>query len=146
MNPASNSSATSAIEITNLSRRFDSKLALDQIALAVPREHGGMQIYTSTQHPGEVQHMVAHALAIHGTSGDESLAEPLLDVRQRRAALGGELVRDHVGVDHGGAEPGELVCGCAFAAADPAGKTYYEHQTLCRYQRSVISAEDTSAQ
>ena len=35
-----------------------------QIALAVPREHGGMQIYTSTQHPGEVQHMVAHALAI----------------------------------------------------------------------------------
>ncbi|MEO8753963.1 MAG: xanthine dehydrogenase molybdopterin binding subunit [Casimicrobiaceae bacterium] len=35
-----------------------------QIALAVPREHGGMQIYTSTQHPGEVQHMVAHALGI----------------------------------------------------------------------------------
>ena len=35
-----------------------------QIALAVPREHGGIQIYTSTQHPGEVQHMVARALGI----------------------------------------------------------------------------------
>ncbi len=35
-----------------------------QIALAVPREHGGMQIYTSTQHPGEVQHMVAHVLGL----------------------------------------------------------------------------------
>ena len=35
-----------------------------QIAMAVPREHGGMHIHTSTQHPGEVQHMVAHALGI----------------------------------------------------------------------------------
>jgi len=35
-----------------------------QIAMAIPREHGGMQIYTSTQHPGEVQHMVAHVLGL----------------------------------------------------------------------------------
>jgi xanthine dehydrogenase large subunit len=35
-----------------------------QIALAIPREHGGMQIHTSTQHPGEVQQMVARALNI----------------------------------------------------------------------------------
>jgi xanthine dehydrogenase large subunit len=35
-----------------------------QIAVAVPREHGGVHIYTSTQHPGEVQHMVAHALGL----------------------------------------------------------------------------------
>jgi xanthine dehydrogenase large subunit len=35
-----------------------------QIALAIPREHGGMHVYTSTQHPGEVQHMVAHALGV----------------------------------------------------------------------------------
>ena len=35
-----------------------------QIALAIPREHGGVHIHTSTQHPGEVQHMVAHALGI----------------------------------------------------------------------------------
>jgi xanthine dehydrogenase large subunit len=33
-----------------------------QIALAVPRERGGMHIYTSTQHPGEVQQMVARVL------------------------------------------------------------------------------------
>src|SRR5436190_1573143 len=35
-----------------------------QIALAVPRERGGMQVFTSTQHPGEVQHMVARALGM----------------------------------------------------------------------------------
>ncbi|HSC98515.1 MAG TPA: xanthine dehydrogenase molybdopterin binding subunit [Casimicrobiaceae bacterium] len=35
-----------------------------QIALAIPREQGGMQIFTSTQHPGEVQHMVARALGV----------------------------------------------------------------------------------
>jgi xanthine dehydrogenase large subunit len=35
-----------------------------QIALAVPRERGGMQIFVSTQHPGEVQHMVARALGL----------------------------------------------------------------------------------
>ena len=37
-----------------------------QIALAIPREHGGMQVFTSTQHPGEVQHMVARALGHRG--------------------------------------------------------------------------------
>jgi xanthine dehydrogenase large subunit len=35
-----------------------------QIAMAVPREHGGVHVYTSTQHPGEVQHMVAHAMGL----------------------------------------------------------------------------------
>ncbi|MFO1325362.1 MAG: xanthine dehydrogenase molybdopterin binding subunit [Burkholderiales bacterium] len=35
-----------------------------QIALAIPGERGGVAIFTSTQHPGEVQHMVAHALGI----------------------------------------------------------------------------------
>ena len=35
-----------------------------QIALAIPREHGGMHVHTSTQHPGEVQHMVAHVLGL----------------------------------------------------------------------------------
>jgi xanthine dehydrogenase large subunit len=35
-----------------------------QIALAIPDEAGGMQLHVSTQHPGEVQHMVAHALGI----------------------------------------------------------------------------------
>ncbi|MEP7183811.1 MAG: molybdopterin cofactor-binding domain-containing protein, partial [Betaproteobacteria bacterium] len=35
-----------------------------QIALAMPAEHGGMRVFCSTQHPGEVQQMVAHALGI----------------------------------------------------------------------------------
>ncbi|MFT5133400.1 MAG: xanthine dehydrogenase large subunit, partial [Gammaproteobacteria bacterium] len=34
-----------------------------QIALAVPKEDGDMLIYSSTQHPTEGQHLVAHALA-----------------------------------------------------------------------------------
>ncbi len=34
-----------------------------QIALALPQEDGGMLIHSSTQHPSEVQQIVAHALA-----------------------------------------------------------------------------------
>jgi xanthine dehydrogenase large subunit len=34
-----------------------------QIAVALPQEDGGMLIHCSTQHPTEVQHIVAHALA-----------------------------------------------------------------------------------
>ena len=32
------------------------------IAFALPKEGGDMLVYSSTQHPGEVQHVVAHAL------------------------------------------------------------------------------------
>ena len=35
-----------------------------QIAIATPVEADGMELVVSTQHPGEVQHMVAHALGI----------------------------------------------------------------------------------
>ena len=35
-----------------------------QVALAIPREGGAMHVHCSTQHPGEVQHMVARALGI----------------------------------------------------------------------------------
>jgi len=35
-----------------------------QVALAIPREGGTMHVHCSTQHPGEVQHMVAHALGL----------------------------------------------------------------------------------
>jgi len=35
-----------------------------QIAYALPREADAMLVYSSTQHPGEVQHQVAHALDI----------------------------------------------------------------------------------
>lgn len=35
-----------------------------QVSYAIPREHGGMQVFCSTQHPTEMQHMVAYALAL----------------------------------------------------------------------------------
>ncbi|WP_020651162.1 xanthine dehydrogenase molybdopterin binding subunit [Solimonas variicoloris] len=36
-----------------------------QIAIALPQEGGAVQIISSTQHPTEVQHIVAHALGVH---------------------------------------------------------------------------------
>jgi xanthine dehydrogenase large subunit len=39
-----------------------------QISLAVPGEDGAMLVYCSTQHPGEVQLLVAHALGIAANS------------------------------------------------------------------------------
>ena len=35
-----------------------------QIAMALPREDGDLYVYSSTQHPGEVQQMVAHAVGL----------------------------------------------------------------------------------
>jgi xanthine dehydrogenase large subunit len=35
-----------------------------QVSLAVPQEDGGMLVHCSTQHPGEVQHLVAAALGV----------------------------------------------------------------------------------
>ncbi|MFU0504871.1 xanthine dehydrogenase molybdopterin binding subunit [Pseudaminobacter sp. NGMCC 1.201702] len=42
------------------------------IAYAVPRDDGGMHVYSSTQHPTETQHHVAHAL---GLSSKDVVAE-----------------------------------------------------------------------
>ncbi|WP_372604817.1 molybdopterin cofactor-binding domain-containing protein, partial [Actibacterium sp.] len=36
-----------------------------QAALAVPQEGGDMLVHSSTQHPSEIQHKVAHALGAH---------------------------------------------------------------------------------
>ena len=33
-----------------------------QISYAIPKEGGGMHVYCSTQHPSEMQHLIAHAL------------------------------------------------------------------------------------
>ena len=35
-----------------------------QISLAIPQEDGGLLVHCSTQHPSEMQHMVAHALGL----------------------------------------------------------------------------------
>ena len=39
-----------------------------QIAVAIPQEDGAMLIHSSTQHPTEVQHIVAHALGVRAHS------------------------------------------------------------------------------
>jgi xanthine dehydrogenase large subunit len=39
-----------------------------QIAIAIPQEAGAMLIHSSTQHPTEVQHIVAHALGVRAHS------------------------------------------------------------------------------
>jgi xanthine dehydrogenase large subunit len=39
-----------------------------QISYAVPAEDGGMLVYCSTQHPSEMQHVVAHALGVHANA------------------------------------------------------------------------------
>jgi xanthine dehydrogenase large subunit len=36
-----------------------------QVAYAIPKEDHGMQVLCSTQHPSEMQHVVAHALGLH---------------------------------------------------------------------------------
>src|SRR6266705_778314 len=53
------------------------------IAYAVPREDGTMQVYSSTQHPGEVQHQVAHAL-------DVSAKDVVVECRRMGGAFGGK--------------------------------------------------------
>ena len=54
-----------------------------QIALAIPRERGGMHICTSTQHPGEVQQMVAQALRI-------SAHDVVVECRRMGGGFGGK--------------------------------------------------------
>ena len=36
-----------------------------QISYAIPKENDGMLVHCSTQHPSEMQHLVAHALGLH---------------------------------------------------------------------------------
>jgi xanthine dehydrogenase large subunit len=36
-----------------------------QVAYAIPKEDSGMHVYSSTQHPSEMQHVIAHALGLH---------------------------------------------------------------------------------
>ena len=54
-----------------------------QIALAIPSEDGDVTVYASTQHPSEVQHMVAQVLGVplHAVS---------VDVRRMGGAFGGK--------------------------------------------------------
>jgi xanthine dehydrogenase large subunit len=53
------------------------------IAYAVPKEDGRMLVYSSTQHPGEVQHQVAHAL-------DLDASAVTVECRRMGGAFGGK--------------------------------------------------------
>ena len=54
-----------------------------QIAYALPREDGDMLVYSSTQHPSEVQHMVAEALGV-------SVNRVAIECRRMGGAFGGK--------------------------------------------------------
>jgi len=53
------------------------------IAYAIPKEDGTMLVYSSTQHPGEVQHQVAHAL-------DVRAKDVVVDCRRMGGGFGGK--------------------------------------------------------
>jgi xanthine dehydrogenase large subunit len=54
-----------------------------QIAYAIPKEDQGMLVLCSTQHPSEMQHVVAHALAIHAH-------QVVVECRRMGGAFGGK--------------------------------------------------------
>jgi xanthine dehydrogenase large subunit len=54
-----------------------------QVSLAIPREDGGMLVYSSTQHPTEVQHGVSHLLNLPN-------AAVTVEVRRMGGAFGGK--------------------------------------------------------
>lgn len=54
-----------------------------QVSLAVPEEQGGMMLHCSTQHPSEVQHLVAHMLHVPS-------ARVTVECRRMGGAFGGK--------------------------------------------------------
>jgi xanthine dehydrogenase large subunit len=54
-----------------------------QVALAVPGEDGDMFVHASTQHPSEVQHVVAHVLGLHSNA-------VTVEVRRMGGGFGGK--------------------------------------------------------
>lgn len=54
-----------------------------QVSLALPEEHGGMTLHCSTQHPTEVQHLVAHMLHVPA-------ARITVECRRMGGAFGGK--------------------------------------------------------
>ena len=70
-----------------------------QVAMALPREDGDLYVYSSTQHPGEVQQLVAEAIG-------KQAKDVVVECRRMGGAFGGKesqaaLDRVHCG-SHGG--------------------------------------------
>jgi xanthine dehydrogenase large subunit len=72
------------------------------IAYAVPREDGTMLVHSSTQHPGEVQHQVAHAL-------DVPACDVVVECRRMGGGFGGKE-----------SQPGLFACVAALLARKTA--------------------------
>ncbi len=64
-----------------------------QAALAVPGEDGDMHVHSSTQHPSEVQHVVARALGVadHAVIAEVRRMAAALAARRARRASGRPL-------------------------------------------------------
>src|SRR5439155_12626002 len=74
------------------------------IAYVVPKEDGTMYVYSSMQHPGEVQHQLAHALDIAANN-------VVVECRRMGGAFGGKE-----------SQPGLFTCIAAFLAHKANGE------------------------
>ena len=92
--------------IANAPHRLEDQLSIGgqeqfylegQISYALPQEDGGMLVHCSTQHPSEMQHLIAHALGLHAH-----------DVQVQCRRMGGGF---------GGKESQSALFACAAAAA-----------------------------
>lgn len=70
-----------------------------QAAFAIPQDGGGMLVHSSTQHPTEIQHKVAHALAL-------PMSEVRVEIRRMGGGFGGKESQGNA-----------LAVACALAAA-----------------------------
>ena len=64
-----------------------------QISYAVPLEDGGMRVHCSTQHPSEMQHVVAHALRLRGAPGAGGMPAHGRRLRRQGIAVGAVRLR-----------------------------------------------------
>ncbi|MDZ7810222.1 MAG: molybdopterin cofactor-binding domain-containing protein [Arhodomonas sp.] len=62
-----------------------------QVSMAIPQEDGDMLVYSSTQHPSEVQHLVAKVFGTAGSRGHRG--DPAHGRRLRRQGDPGRAVR-----------------------------------------------------
>ncbi|MEX2122881.1 MAG: xanthine dehydrogenase molybdopterin binding subunit [Woeseia sp.] len=105
LDPLSALQAGSSVLPSEILRRGDSRSAIDnakhrlkgrtgvggqdqfylegQVAMALPAEDGNLFIYSSTQHPGEVQHLAAEAIGRHNK-------DVIVECRRMGGAFGGK--------------------------------------------------------
>ncbi len=84
--------------LARATRRLDGRVTMGgqdhfylegHVALAIPGEDGDMTVFSSTQHPSEVQHMVAHVLGIPSNS-------VTVEVRRMGGGFGGKETQSNL--------------------------------------------------